>query len=108
MVIQKMKGTEDILPQNSHKWQFVEDSARAVFDTYQFKEIRTPIFEAFDLFSRSVGDTSDIVSKEMYDFMDKGDRRLALRPEGTASVVRAYVEAPTTIKGLLYGTDVPL
>lgn len=87
-----MKGTEDILPQNSHKWQFVEDSARAVFDTYQFKEIRTPIFEAFDLFSRSVGDTSDIVSKEMYDFMDKGDRRLALRPEGTASVVRAYVE----------------
>ncbi len=92
MVIQKMKGTEDILPQNSHKWQFVEDSARAVFDTYQFKEIRTPIFEAFDLFSRSVGDTSDIVSKEMYDFMDKGNRRLALRPEGTASVVRAYVE----------------
>lgn len=92
MLIQKMKGTEDILPQNSYKWQFVEDSARAVFDTYQFKEIRTPMFEAFDLFSRSVGDTSDIVSKEMYDFLDKGDRRLALRPEGTAPVVRAYVE----------------
>lgn len=92
MFIQKMKGTEDILPQNAYKWQFVEDSARAVFDTYQFKEIRTPMFEGFELFSRSVGDTSDIVSKEMYDFKDKGDRRLALRPEGTAPVVRAYVE----------------
>lgn len=92
MTIQKMKGTEDILPQNSYKWQFVEDSARAVFDTYQFKEIRTPMFEAYELFSRSVGDTTDIVSKEMYDFKDKGDRRLALRPEGTAPVVRSYVE----------------
>lgn len=91
-MIRKMKGTEDILPQDVYKWQYVEDAARAVFDTYQFKEIRTPLFESYDLFSRSVGDTTDIVSKEMYDFYDKGERRIALRPEGTASVVRAYVE----------------
>ena len=92
MMIRKMKGTEDILPQDVYKWQYVEDTARAVFDAYRFKEIRTPMFETYDLFSRSVGDTTDIVSKEMYDFYDKGERHLALRPEGTASVVRAYVE----------------
>ncbi|MGX7106621.1 histidine--tRNA ligase [Hutsoniella sourekii] len=87
-----MKGTEDILPGQSYRWQYVEDLARDLFDSYQFHEIRTPMFEAYELFARSVGDTSDIVSKEMYDFYDKGDRHLALRPEGTAPVVRAYVE----------------
>ena len=91
-MIKKMKGTEDILPKDSYKWQYLEDTVRAIFDTYQFKELRTPIFEAKELFARSVGDTSDIVSKEMYDFKDKGDRNLALRPEGTAAIVRAYVE----------------
>lgn len=91
-MIKKMKGTEDLLPAVSYKWQYVEDTIRAIFDTYQVKEIRTPIFEAKELFSRSVGDTTDIVSKEMYDFKDKGDRDIALRPEGTAAVVRAYVE----------------
>lgn len=91
-MIKKMKGTEDILPKDSDKWQFIEDTVRAIFDTYQVKEIRTPIFEAKELFARSVGDTSDIVSKEMYDFKDKGDRDIALRPEGTAAIVRAYVE----------------
>lgn len=91
-IIQKMKGTVDLLPEDTRLWQYVEDSARAVFDAYRFEEIRTPFFEAFELFSRSAGETSDIVSKEMYDFYDKGERRLALRPEGTAGVVRAYVE----------------
>lgn len=92
MSIRKMKGTEDILPQDVHRWLYVEDTARDLFDLYLFREIRTPFFESFDLFSRSVGDTTDIVSKEMYDFYDKGNRHIALRPEGTAGVVRAYVE----------------
>ncbi|MBF6978554.1 histidine--tRNA ligase [Aerococcaceae bacterium zg-BR22] len=91
-MIKKMKGTEDILPKDSYKWQYIEDTIRAIFDTYQVKEIRTPIFEAKELFARSVGDTTDIVSKEMYDFKDKGDRDIVLRPEGTAAIVRAYVE----------------
>ncbi|MBR7926864.1 histidine--tRNA ligase [Aerococcaceae bacterium zg-ZUI334] len=91
-MIKKMKGTEDILPKDSYKWQFLEDTIRAIFDTYQVKEIRTPIFEAKELFARSVGDTTDIVSKEMYDFKDKGDREIVLRPEGTAAIARAYVE----------------
>lgn len=91
-MIQKMKGTEDLLPQDTNIWQYVEETARAVLDSYHFKEIRTPMFESYDLFARSVGDTTDIVSKEMYDFYDKGDRHIALRPEGTASVVRAFIE----------------
>ena len=90
--MRKLKGTEDILPEESYIWQYVEDTARGIFDSYQFKEIRTPMFETFELFSRSVGETTDVVSKEMYDFYDKGERRIALRPEGTAGVVRAYVE----------------
>ena len=87
-----MKGTEDLLPNQINKWQYVEDISREILDTYLFKEIRTPMFESVDLFNRSVGETSDIVSKEMYDFKDKGDRHISLRPEGTAPVVRAYVE----------------
>lgn len=92
MNYQKLKGTVDILPEESEKWQSVEKQARDILTNYQFKEIRTPLFEKFDLFARGVGETSDIVSKEMYDFHDKGDRHIALRPEGTAGVVRAYVE----------------
>ena len=92
MMIQKIKGTEDLLPGDIYLWQYLEDTARTIFESYNFKEIRTPMLEKFDLFSRSVGETTDIVSKEMYDFKDKGDRHIALRPEGTASVVRAYVE----------------
>ena len=92
MNYQKLKGTVDILPEESMKWQSVEKQARDILTNYQFKEIRTPLFEKFDLFARGVGETSDIVSKEMYDFHDKGDRHIALRPEGTAGVVRAYVE----------------
>ena len=102
MKLQKPKGTADILPAESAKWQYVEEIARSVFGDYNFKEIRTPMFESYELFSRATGETSDIVTKEMYDFYDKGDRHVALRPEGTASAVRAYVEnklfAPEVLK----------
>lgn len=92
MKYQKPKGTTDILPPFSKEWQFVEQNARETFALYNYEEIRTPIFEKFEVFSRSAGDTSDIVTKEMYDFDDKGGRHIALRPEGTAGVVRAFVE----------------
>lgn len=92
MAYQKPKGTADILPGESEKWQFVEETARLLFKDYEFHEIRTPIFEHYEVISRSVGDTTDIVSKEMYDFYDKGDRHITLRPEGTAPVVRSFVE----------------
>lgn len=92
MKLQKPKGTQDILPQESAKWQYVEDFARKTFKKYNYGEIRTPIFEHYEVISRSVGDTTDIVTKEMYDFYDKGDRHITLRPEGTAPVVRSYVE----------------
>lgn len=91
-MIQKPKGTADLLPQNNPVWHYLEETARILMADYQFSEIRTPIFENYELFSRSSGETSDIVSKEMYTFHDKGDRLMALRPEGTAGVVRAYVE----------------
>lgn len=100
MKLQRPKGTNDTLPiQTNAKdqfktsdWQFVEATARSVFNQYQYQEIRTPIFENYEVISRSVGDTTDIVSKEMYDFYDKGERHITLRPEGTAPVVRAFVE----------------
>ena len=92
MKLQKPKGTQDILPQESAKWQYVEEFARETFRKYNYAEIRTPIFEHYEVISRSVGDTTDIVTKEMYDFYDKGDRHITLRPEGTAPVVRSYVE----------------
>lgn len=86
------KGTQDILPGQSEKWQKVEQTIRELCHVYRYKEIRTPMFESTELFQRGVGDTTDIVQKEMYTFTDKGDRSLTLRPEGTASAVRAYVE----------------
>ena len=86
MKLQKPKGTQDILPQESAKWQYVEGFARETFKKYNYAEIRTPIFEHYEVISRSVGDTTDIVTKEMYDFYDKGDRHITLRPEGTAPV----------------------
>ncbi|SJZ91210.1 histidyl-tRNA synthetase [Pilibacter termitis] len=92
MKLQRPKGTNDILPSESYKWQFVEEKARLVFGGHQYQEIRTPLFEHYEVISRSVGDTTDIVSKEMYDFYDKGERHITLRPEGTAPVVRAFVE----------------
>jgi len=92
MNYQRPKGTADILPGQSELWQYVEDQARQVFARYRYREIRTPIFESADVFSRTSGETSDVVSKEMYVFEDKGGRKMALRPEGTAGVVRAYNE----------------
>ncbi|HFI0099967.1 TPA: histidine--tRNA ligase [Streptococcus suis] len=92
MKLQKPKGTQDLLPQDSAKWQYVENFTRSIFKQYNYAEIRTPIFEHYEVISRSVGDTTDIVTKEMYDFYDKGERHITLRPEGTAPVVRSYVE----------------
>ncbi|AMV62042.1 Histidyl-tRNA synthetase [Pediococcus damnosus] len=92
MKYQRPKGTADILPDEAVAWNYIESTAKKLFDNYRFHEIRTPIFENFEVFSRSAGDTSDIVTKEMYDFHDKGDRHITLRPEGTAGVVRAFVE----------------
>ena len=86
------KGTKDVLPQDSYKWQFVESTAREIAGLFQLKEIRTPTFEHTELFQRGVGDTTDIVTKEMYTFKDKGDRSITLKPEGTAGAVRAFIE----------------
>ncbi|MFD2446177.1 histidine--tRNA ligase [Bacillus sp. CGMCC 1.16607] len=92
MSIQIPRGTQDILPGQVEKWQAIEEQVRKLCEKYLYKEIRTPIFEHTELFLRSVGETTDIVQKEMYTFNDRGDRSLTLRPEGTASVVRSYVE----------------
>ena len=92
MAIQIPRGTQDILPGEVEKWQFIEAAARDLCKKYQYKEIRTPIFEHTELFQKGVGDTTDIVQKEMYSFDDRGGRSLTLRPEGTASVVRSYTE----------------
>ena len=86
------KGTKDMLPEEAYKWHFVENTAREVAQLYGFKEIRTPIFEHTELFLRGVGETTDIVTKEMYTFEDKGNRSITLKPEGTAGVVRSYIE----------------
>ncbi|MFQ6003759.1 MAG: histidine--tRNA ligase [Candidatus Zixiibacteriota bacterium] len=85
-------GTHDLLPEDSFKWQYLEEKVREIFSFYNYKEIRIPIFEETDLFSRSIGEDTDIVQKEMYTFLDQGKRSLTLRPEGTAGVVRAYLE----------------
>lgn len=85
------RGTQDILPGQSEKWQIIEAKAHDLCRRYNYKEIRTPIFEQTELFARGVGDTTDIVQKEMYEFEDKGGRSLTLRPEGTAPVVRSFV-----------------
>ena len=90
-IIKVQKGTKDILPAEMPVWHFMEDQARKIFSEYGAKEIRTPIFEATELFARGVGDTTDIVNKEMYTF-EKSERSLTLRPENTAGVVRAFIE----------------
>lgn len=92
MLFQKPKGTQDLLPGTIENWQFLEAIARDLCRRYNFKEIRTPIFEHTELFQRGVGETTDIVEKEMYTFQDKGNRSITLRPEGTAGIARAYVE----------------
>ena len=92
MKIKSIRGVKDILPGEIEKWQWVEATAHRIFARYGFKEIRIPVFENTRLFARSIGETTDIVEKEMYTFEDKGGESLTLRPEGTASVVRAFIE----------------
>ena len=86
------KGTKDVLPSEAYKWHFVENNARRIAALYGLREIRTPVFEHTELFLRGVGDTTDIVNKEMYTFLDKGNRSITLKPEGTAGVVRSFIE----------------
>ncbi len=86
------RGTKDILPDEIEYWHHVENTSRTLFDLYNYHEIRTPIFESTELFQVSVGNSTDIVEKEMYSFTDKSDRHLTLRPEGTAPIVRAYIQ----------------
>ncbi|MGB4188114.1 MAG: histidine--tRNA ligase, partial [Limnochordia bacterium] len=92
MNIQRPRGTNDILPEETGKWQFVEAKIRELCRRYGYQEIRTPVFEHTELFVRGIGEATDIVEKEMYAFTDRSGRSLALRPEGTAGVVRAFVE----------------
>ena len=92
LVTKSIKGTQDTLPSESYKIQFVEQSVLEIAKNYGYKEIRVPVFEHTELFQRGVGDTTDVVQKEMYTFDDKGGRSITLRPEGTAGVVRSYIE----------------
>jgi histidyl-tRNA synthetase len=98
-IITAVRGFKDILPEESGKWQYIECVAREIFTNFGFREIRVPILEKTDLFRRSIGESTDIVEKEMYTFLDRGDEYLTLRPEATASIVRAYLEHA------LYATD---
>jgi histidyl-tRNA synthetase len=106
MRFQSPRGTEDLVPTESHRWQRLESAFREVAGLYGYLEIRTPTFEEIELFTRSVGETSDIVTKEMYDFKDKGGRTMALKPEGTAGVLRATIQhnlcPPGTVGRLFY------
>lgn len=106
MAITGIKGFNDILPGDVETWQKIEATARRVFSAYGFSEIRIPTLEKTELFCRSIGDATDIVEKEMYSFVDKGENRVTLRPEGTASVMRAFIEhklhAQDTVTKLYY------
>lgn len=92
IVTSSPKGTEDLLPEDSYKWQYLEKKFKETADAYNYKEIRVPTFEHTELFERGVGDTTDVVEKQMYTFNDKGGRSITLRPEGTASVVRSFLQ----------------
>jgi histidyl-tRNA synthetase len=98
--IEAIKGTRDILPEEVSYWQWIEHVARDILNRAAYHEIRTPIFEQTELFARGIGEATDVVGKEMYTFVDKGDRSVTLRPEGTAGVVRAYIENGLHVKGL--------
>lgn len=100
LITKKVKGTEDILPQDVYKWQFIEDIMRKESASYGYKEIRTPVFEHTELFARGVGETTDVVQKEMYTFSTKGDSSITLRPEGTAGAARALLEHSLQNNGL--------
>ena len=86
------RGTQDVLPEQSGKWQYIEKTALETASLYGFKEIRFPTFEHTELFARGVGDGTDVVQKEMYTFQDKGERSITLRPEGTAGAMRTLIE----------------
>ncbi len=112
-MIPSIRGTHDILPGEVEKWQYVEHVARSLCERYGYVEVRTPIIEREELFSKGTGETTDIVQKEMYSFTDKGGDRVTLRPEATPSMVRAYVEhslehALPVDQALLDGPDVPV
>ncbi len=92
MEIKAPKGTRDLLPQESYKWQYIENKIREITRLFNYKEVRVPMFEHTELFQRGVGDTTDVVQKEMYTFLDKGERSITLRPEGTAGVARSFIE----------------
>lgn len=92
MLTKAPKGTRDVLPQEAYKWHFIEDTIREITQAFGYREIRTPVFEHTELFQRGVGETTDIVQKEMYTFQDKGNRSITLKPEGTAGATRAYIE----------------
>ena len=92
MLTKAPRGTKDITPKDAYKWNYVENKFREICSLFGYEEMRTPIFEHTELFKRSVGDTTDIVQKEMYSFTDKGERDITLKPEGTAGVVRAFIE----------------
>lgn len=92
LITKSIKGTQDVLPSESHKVRFIEQTALEIAGNCGFREIRIPVFEHTELFQRGVGDTTDVVQKEMYTFLDKGERSITLRPEGTAGVVRSYLE----------------
>ncbi|MDD6062306.1 MAG: HisS family protein, partial [Oscillospiraceae bacterium] len=92
LITKAIKGTQDVLPSNSGEYRFVEQTMLQVAQMYGFREMRTPVFEHTELFQRGVGDTTDVVQKEMYTFEDKGGRSITLRPEGTAGAVRAFLE----------------
>ena len=111
MLIQAPRGTKDVLPQDSYRWQAVEAKMRQAAAMAGYREVRTPVFEHTELFARGVGDTTDIVQKEMYTFKDKGDRSLTLKPEGTAGAVRAFLESNLYADALpckMYYLDSPI
>lgn len=93
MDLQAPKGTKDMLPMDAYRWHHIEEKLRGIADGYGFREIRTPMFESTELFTRGVGETTDVVQKEMYTFLDKGERSITLKAEGTAPAVRAFVES---------------
>ena len=101
MLTQAPKGTQDMLPQDSYRWQSIDRTMRRICELAGYREIRTPMFEHTELFQRGVGDTTDVVQKEMYTFEDKGNRSITLKPEGTAGVVRAFIE------GHMYADSLP-
>ena len=91
MEIRAVRGVRDILPPETSSWQTIEAAARSTFEGYGYREIRLPLFERTELFARGIGETTDIVEKEMYTFQDRSGESVTLRPEATASVMRAYI-----------------